>query len=64
MQEAEAVPEVEEEDEVAEEAELDEKDAAEPRLIHQMTTPISLPLEGARTYVCSPSHASDTDGRK
>ncbi len=65
MQEAEAIQEAEEEAvELAEEAELEEKDLAEPSPNHKTTTTISLSLAGARTNVCSLSDARDTGRRK
>jgi hypothetical protein len=62
MQEAEAIQEAEEE--LAELAELEEKDLAEPSPNHKTTTTISLSLAGARTNVCSLSDARDTGRRK
>ncbi len=66
MQEAEAIQEAEEEAvELAELAELEEQDLAEPSPNHKTTTTtISLSLAGARTNVCSLSDARDTGRRK
>ena len=67
MQEAEAIQEAEElAVELAEEAELDEQDLAEPSPNHKTTTTttISLCRAGARTNVCSRSDARDTGRRK